>query len=855
MARDAPREARLLPFVGPLLVGYLVVELLTTAAALDGVSVALLVVAALGALSPRWFLAASALRPLRGALVQDGDGGGTVGRRRLSWLGLTCAAVAVARAATGEPDDVGSALLETVGSIAAPWVGVLAFDLALVTPDRLGRAQPGRPRDGLGIARALAYAGAVLVSLMEIARTAPALEVGGLGLVLVPHSAGWVTVLYVTLATAAASAARAARRRLGSEPEALAANDWALAGLVASLVVGVIALAVKTGGGGEQAPSLRGLVPTALAPTPPGPLAVRDSAGPVRAARTLRALVASLGALTVAALLAASFQGGALAHASWVDWAIRGVGVALAFAASFAFLRTLVERALAPDGGRLLEALGSVRERVGRASSLDGVAEAVLPPLREAARDVAAAPRLFVVDPAREVSIDAAGLAHVERRGPSSAIIERLLDRPGEVLLAAPVAAGAVRKPETRALVSALTELDALVVVPLTANGSGSDGLEGALIVARGTRTDAVTLEEIAELEMLGRELGVRVAAWSAAERAQERAGRALLDIRRLEEKAAALEDELADRGSRTGEPAPPRLFAYASSSRAALKAIEDAAPRDTPLLLVAEAGTPAEPWARRAHERGPRAEQPLVWLDCAEGTDAAIEARLPEALREAGRGTLVLLDVLALPLTAQSLLAEAIATRTVQIGSEAHPLRGRVIATARRTLEAAPGRLAFDPELARRLTPQTIHVPPLGDRLEDVRSIVLAAIERACRRGGRELLGIEEDALRWLEAHATGDGERGLVRAIERSVELANGPRIRVADAERALAGPGQNIGEDPLDATLAEVEERALLRALSRAQGNKSEAARLLGLKRTTFLDKIRRLGIDDGSERPSA
>jgi DNA-binding NtrC family response regulator len=70
--------------------------------------------------------------------------------------------------------------------------------------------------------------------------------------------------------------------------------------------------------------------------------------------------------------------------------------------------------------------------------------------------------------------------------------------------------------------------------------------------------------------------------------------------------------------------------------------------------------------------------------------------------------------------------------------------------------------------------------------------------------------------------------------------------------DLERALAAPGTNVGEDPLDATLAEVEERALLRALHRARGNKSEAARLLGLKRTTFLDKIRRLGIDDG---PSA
>ena len=86
-------------------------------------------------------------------------------------------------------------------------------------------------------------------------------------------------------------------------------------------------------------------------------------------------------------------------------------------------------------------------------------------------------------------------------------------------------------------------------------------------------------------------------------------------------------------------------------------------------------------------------------------------------------------------------------------------------------------------------------------------------------------------------------------------TVAIAAGGRITRNDVERALAGPDVTVGDDPLDATLSDVEERALLRALQRAQGNKSEAARLLGLKRTTFLDKLRRLGIDDGSERPSA
>ncbi len=860
MAQTAPREARLLPFVGPLIVGYLVVELLATSRALDGVSVALLVVAALGALSPRWFLRASELKPVKRALAVDASASvAGEGRRRLSWLGLSIAAVAVARASTGARDEVGSVLLEATGGVASPWIGALVVDLAFVTPDRLGRARAIRSFDLHSVVRTLVFVAATLVSGMELVRSAAAIELDGFGLLLVPHTAGWITVAFIVLASVGAIAARLARRSGASEPEAIASNAFALAGLAATLLVGLVAIAVMATGTQEGAPETRALVAAALGATLVGHLAMTDEARPVRAARTLRALVAAAASLGLAAVLAVFFRRGVLVSAGWTDWAIRGALVALVAGAAFAFLRAVADRAFAPDGGRLLEAIASARERVRTARSLEQIAEAVLPPLRRAALGDGEPPRLLCFDPAREARVDAAGVGHVEARPLSPAILERLTLRPGEIVVARPVVDSAVRRPDLRALVTALVDLDALAIVPLGSE-AGPDALEGALVVARGERRAAVTLEEIAELEVLGRELGVRMAAWAAAFRAQDRAGRAAIENTRLEERVAALEDELADRGGSSDASAPSTLFAYAPRSRAALRAIEDASPRDTPLLLVVERGTPAEPWVARAHDRGPRANQPLVWIDCAELLEEGAEARVIAALREAGRGTLALLDVLALPLAVQSKLADAIATRTVQVGAEAHPVWSRVIATSSRTLVEAPGATAreavtADPELARRLSAQTITVPPLSERLEDVRSLTLRAIERACRRRGRELLGIEDDALRWLEAHGLDDGERGLVRAIDRAVEDAVPPRIRVVEVERALAAPGTQVGEDPLDATLAEVEERALLRALHRAKGNKSEAARLLGLKRTTFLDKIRRLGLDDGTERPSA
>ena len=160
---------------------------------------------------------------------------------------------------------------------------------------------------------------------------------------------------------------------------------------------------------------------------------------------------------------------------------------------------------------------------------------------------------------------------------------------------------------------------------------------------------------------------------------------------------------------------------------------------------------------------------------------------------------------------------------------------------------------LPIDGELQKRLASQSIRIPRLHERLEDLPSLALLAIDRACRSQGIPALGLSEDALQWLTKHAVSDGESGLERVLMRAARRAQPPRLLASDLEQ-LNAP-RPLGEDPLDATLAEIEERALLRALQRTDGNKSEAARLLGLKRTTFLDKLRRFGLDDGSERPSA
>src|SRR5690606_4824207 len=133
--------------------------------------------------------------------------------------------------------------------------------------------------------------------------------------------------------------------------------------------------------------------------------------------------------------------------------------------------------------------------------------------------------------------------------------------------------------------------------------------------------------------------------------------------------------------------------------------------------------------------------------------------------------------------------------------------------------------------------------VPPLRERREDMGSLVLLALDRACRVFGRDVLGIEPDTQKLLEAHAWPGNLRELQWVIDRAVAVAPGPKVRPIDLPPLAPAKAAAAAADPLDGTYVELERKVLIRALERAAGNKSEAARLLGLKRTTFLDKLRR------------
>jgi DNA-binding NtrC family response regulator len=308
------------------------------------------------------------------------------------------------------------------------------------------------------------------------------------------------------------------------------------------------------------------------------------------------------------------------------------------------------------------------------------------------------------------------------------------------------------------------------------------------------------------------------------------------------------------------GQSAAP-LVAYGPAMRAAVARLDELAPLDAPVLLDFEPGVSAAPLVRRLHDKSPRRMGPIVIADCANVRAEEAELALfgdelrngtPGWLRLAAGGTLFLDRVTALGTDVLRHLDEAIATRSARPTGfgNAYPLDVRVVLGVHDDPAALVERSSMDPGLAERVRALRVEIPPLRARPEDLGSLVLFAIDRACRASGNATLGIEEDALAELAAHDWPGNEVELFALIERAVRRATPPRVTKADVGALVvrtSGPA-------LEGSLADIERRALETALARAGGNKSEAARLLGIARTTFLDKLKRAGIDLGDDRRS-
>ena len=302
---------------------------------------------------------------------------------------------------------------------------------------------------------------------------------------------------------------------------------------------------------------------------------------------------------------------------------------------------------------------------------------------------------------------------------------------------------------------------------------------------------------------------------------------------------------------------------------RHAVELARKVAVTDSSVLLRGESGTGKDLFARAIHFSSRRAAGPWVKVNCGALPEPLLESELfghergaftgavrqkPGRFEDAHQGTLFLDEIGELPVSLQVKLLQVLEEKTFTRvgGNQPIVVDVRIIAATHRNLEEMVRERQFREDLFFRLNVFPITLPPLRDHPADIPALV----EFILRRHGVAADKIRPAALAALERHPFPGNVRELEHALERAMILAGSEPIDVehlpqardlAAGPAAAGGPPAWVPEIPAEGLSLEVLERELLlKALARAGGNKSQAARLLGLTRRTLYSRLERHGL---------
>jgi DNA-binding NtrC family response regulator len=320
------------------------------------------------------------------------------------------------------------------------------------------------------------------------------------------------------------------------------------------------------------------------------------------------------------------------------------------------------------------------------------------------------------------------------------------------------------------------------------------------------------------------------------------------------------------------GELALSRSMVFASEPMRRLAVlVARVAPRDVTVLLVGESGTGKERVAEAIVHASRRADRPFVRFNCAALAPGLAEAELfghargaftgatrarPGLFREADGGTLLLDEVGELDPSAQAKLLRVLQEGEVRaVGEErTRAVDVRVIAATHRDLAADVRAGRFREDLFYRLDVVTLRIPPLRERPEDVPVLARHFLDRFARRFGVATLQAPQALLDRLAGHAWPGNVRELENAIEALVALSPPDGLDLALLPGA-AGADRTVEPLTLKERVQAYERGLVVEALRAAGGNRSEAARRLGVSRVTLHDKLRRYGLGADDDEPSA
>lgn len=309
------------------------------------------------------------------------------------------------------------------------------------------------------------------------------------------------------------------------------------------------------------------------------------------------------------------------------------------------------------------------------------------------------------------------------------------------------------------------------------------------------------------------------------------------------------------------------QLVGHSPEMEKLYRMIAKAAYSTHPVLILGESGTGKELVARSIHYAGRYKEKPFIAVDCGSLVPTLIESELfgyvrgaftgavrskEGLLATAEGGTIFLDEVGELPIDLQAKLLRAIQEKEIRPvgGTRPMPINVRILAATNRDLDAAVSQGLFRRDLYFRLNVLTLRIPPLRERKQDIPLLLGSFLERINKATEMQHT-IADDALRMMLNYDWPGNVRELENCLERACTTCSLPTIHVADLPtqvrdaQALAA-GAVPAADPAAITpLDELEKQAILHAIQVLDGDKLEAARRLGIGKTTLYRKLKEYG----------
>ncbi len=336
------------------------------------------------------------------------------------------------------------------------------------------------------------------------------------------------------------------------------------------------------------------------------------------------------------------------------------------------------------------------------------------------------------------------------------------------------------------------------------------------------------------------------------------------LEMRALRDENRKLKEELGRRYEYDN------IIGRSEAMQEIFATIERVAPTRATVLLAGESGVGKDLIARAIHFHSPRRDRPLVKINCSAIPENLMESELfgyekgaftgaaaakPGKFEQADTGTVMLDEIGDVPPAIQVKLLRILQEREFErLGSNVtRHIDVRVIAATNQDLRAALEQGTFREDLYYRLNVVPMNIPPLRERKQDIAFLANHFLRKLAPDSGRPVESISDDAMEKLVGYHWPGNVRELENVIERALILCRGSQLEPDDIKLEMAPRARAAGDTnqhhflPEGMTLDQYEQELIREALRRADGNKSQAARLLGLTRNALRYRLTQMGLE--------